>query len=114
MRLQGEHMRLVTLLKKSTTYGDHNEPVETWAADTSLFPSGEFYVEWWDQGGREMLDGGQIIAQKDIRCKCYYISVLNEKDYRIRKDSKDYDIESIKEVGREEGQILMLKIEDNA
>ena len=114
MRLSGEHIKIVTLLKKTTTYGDHNEPIETWAADTSLFPDGQFYVEWWDQGGKEMLTGGQIIAASDIRCKCYFISALNEADYRIRKDSIDYDIESIKEVGRQEGQILMLKKEDNA
>lgn len=114
MRLGGENIKVVTLLKKTVTYGDHNQPIETWAADTSLFPSGKFFVEWWDQGGREQLTGGQIIASSDIRCKCYYISGLNESDYQIQKDSINYDIESIKEIGRTEGYILMLKKEDNA
>jgi hypothetical protein len=113
MKFFGEQIRKVTLIKKTITHGDHNEEIETWAADTTLFPSGEIYVEWWDQGGKEFADG-QLVAQKDIRAKCRFISGLNESDYRIRKDSKDYDIESIKEIGRNEGQMLILKKFDNA
>lgn len=113
MRFSGEQVRLVTLLKKSTTYNSHNEPVETWAADETLFEDGLFYAEVWDQGGKEFLESGQIIAQKDIRLKCRYITGLNESDYMIRLDSGDYDIESIKEIGRKDGQMLMLKKPDN-
>jgi head-tail adaptor len=113
MRLGGINVKAVTLLTKTVTYGDHNQPIETWAADSN-YPGGKIFVEWWDQGGRESMSGGQIIAQNDIRCKTYYIEGLNASDYRIRNNSKDYDIESIKELGRREGQILMLKIEDNA
>ena len=116
MRISGENIKLVTLQKKTLTYGDHNEPIETWSADSSndTGTNGEIYVEWWDQGGKEMLSSGQIIATNDIRCKTYYISGLNAAEYRIVKDSKNYDIESVKEVGRQEGQMLLLKIEDNA
>lgn len=112
MRLGGLNIKPVTLIKKTVTYNDQNEPIETWAADSN-YPSGKIYVEWWDKGGREMLTGGQLIATSDIRCKTYYIDGLNESDYKIRKDSIDYDIESIQEIGRQEGQMLMLKVEDN-
>ena len=114
MRISGPNVKKVILLTKTVTYGDHNEEVVTWAADTSKFPEGKFYVEWWDQGGRETLANGQLTAIKDIRCKCRYITDLNESEYMIRKDSKDYDIESIQEIGRQEGQILILKLPDNA
>ncbi|MBN2365730.1 MAG: hypothetical protein JXL67_06160 [Calditrichaeota bacterium] len=112
--LSGEQVRKVILLKKGETYGRHNEEKVTWSADTTKFPDGEFYVEWWDQGGTETLEGGQIIAVKDIRAKCRFISGLNEGEYKIRKDSQDYDIKSIKELGRRKAQILILKIADNA
>jgi len=113
MRFTGEQVRLVTLLTKTVTYSASNQPLDSWAADTSKFAEGKFYAEWWDQGGKEGIEGGQMVVVKDVRCKCRYITGLNERDYRIRKDSKDYDIENIKELGRKEGQILMLKIADN-
>jgi len=114
MSIRGKQVRKVILLKKAITYGSHNEEVEAWAADITKFPEGEFYVEWWDQGGKEVLENGQLIAIKDIRAKCRYISGLNESDYMIRKNGRDYDIESVKEIDRNKGQILILKIVDNA
>jgi len=113
MRISGTHVKKVILLKRTKTHDEQNQEIKTWVADTSKFPNGKFYVEWWDQGGREGIEGGQMAAIKDIRCKCRYISGLNEKDYMIRKGGVDYDIESIKELGRNEGQIIMLKLPDN-
>lgn len=112
MRISGKQVRKVVLLKKTTTENEYNEPIETWNPDTSKYSAGEFFVEWWDQGGKETLENGQIVAVKDTRCKCRYIADLNEKDYAIRKD-KDYDIQSIKEIGRSEGQLLILEARDN-
>ena len=114
MMQNGVQVRKVTLLKKTVTYGNYNEPIETWAADTTKYSDGIFYAEWWDQGGKEALKDNILAAYKDIRLKCRYISGLNERDYRIRKDGDDYDIESIKELDRRKGQILILKILDNA
>lgn len=116
MRISGKQARKVTLLKKSTTHNEYNEPVETWTADTAntaTDASGNIYVEWWDQGGKETLESGQIVAVKDIRAKCRFITGLNESDYRIKKDGIEYDIESIKEINRREGQLLMLQARDN-
>jgi len=113
MRLDGKQVRKVTLLKKSTTYDKYNQPVESWAADTANYDNGNLFVEWWDQGGKEALQTGQVIAVKDVRCKCYYIPGLNERDYRIQKDGVEYDIQSIKEIGRKEGQMLILDSRDN-
>lgn len=110
--MRGEQVKKVTLLKKSTTYNDKNEPIDTWAADTQ-FPDGELYCEWWDQGGRERMEDGQIVVAKDIRMMTRRITTLNERDYRIRQNGDDYDIEMIKDIGRTK-QILMLDKKDNA
>jgi len=113
MKFGGEQIRPVVLLTRSTTYNSHSEEINTWAADTAKFDNGKLFVEWWDQGGKEQMEGGQIVAYKDVRMKCRFITGLNEVDYRIQKDGKEYDIESVKELGRNEGQILMLKLHDN-
>ena len=113
MRFSDKQVSKVTLLTRTKTYDEQNQEIDTWAADTSKFPSGQFYIEWWDQGGRETIDG-QEVAIKDVRGKCLFISGLNESDYRIRKDSKDYDIENVKEMNGNEFQILMLKYVNNA
>ncbi len=113
MRISGTQVRKVILLKKTVTKNDFNEDIIAWAADITKFANGEFCAEWWDQGGKEGLKDGQLAASKDIRAKCRYITGLNEADYRIRKDDLDYDIESIKEIGRNEGQMLILKRFDN-
>src|SRR5699024_879583 len=111
---KGENIRKVTLLKKTTTFNEYNEPVESWDADAGQFEDGKLYVEWWDQGGKEALESGQIVAIKDIRIKpVEWIRNINEADYRIEKEGRQYDIQSIKEMGRSK-QIIMLKAGDNA
>lgn len=118
MRFSGDQIRLVTLLKKSTTHNDYNEPIEAWSADTDndeTDSNGKLYVEWWDQGGREVLTDGQTVATSDVRIKCRYIDGLNPNDYRIERDGVQYNIEQpIKEMGRREAQIVMLDARDNA
>lgn len=116
MKFSGNQMRKVTLLKKTVTENEYNEQVATWPADTAnsaTDDTGKIYMEWWDQGGREKMEGGLLVAVKDVRARCYYIDGLNEKDYRIKKDGVEYDIEHVKEIGRREGQQLMLMARDN-
>lgn len=107
MRFRGENMRKVTLLKRSVEQDDSNQPIETWTSQ------GEIYMEWWDQGGKEALESGQMIAVKDVRGKCRYVDGLNERDYRIEKDGQSYDIQNIKEIGRREGQMIIMDHRDN-
>lgn len=117
MKFSGNQMRKVTLLKRTVTTNDYNEEVNTWSADTAnsaTDANGKIYMEWWDQGGREKMEGGLLVAVRDVRARCYYIDGLNAKDYRIEKDGVEYDIEHVKEIGRREGQQLMLVDHDSA
>ena len=117
MKLSGPRTRLVTLLKKSVTYDDYNQPIETWEPDSSpSTDNGKMYMEWWDQGGKEALESGQIVAVQDVRGKCRFIDGLTQQtqhNYRIEKDGVKYDIQNVKEVGRREGQILIMEARDN-
>jgi head-tail adaptor len=117
MNYIGEQVRLVTLLKKTVTYNDYNEEVESWAPDTAndaTDSNGQLYVEWWDQGGKEVITDGQTVAVEDIRVKTRYIDGLNPREYRIRDGSEDFNIEQpIKRQGRGKSQILMLDRRDS-
>lgn len=116
MRLDGRNIEQVQLLKKSTTKDSHNFDVVTWNVDTdnvATDDNGNIFAEWWDQGGKEGLEQGQVIAYKDVRCKIYHISGLNESEYAIQKGDVFYDIENIKEIHGKEGMILMLQEQDN-
>lgn len=113
MRFSGEQVRKIILLKKTTTTDEYNQPVTVWVPDTDRFTDGKFYMEWWDQGGKETLESGQRKAIQDVRGKCRFISGLNAKDYRIEKDGIEYDIQNIKEIGRREGQMVFMEARDN-
>lgn len=119
MRLGGEKVRRVVLEKKTTTYDEYNQPVESWNPDTAKFPGGVMYAEKWDQGGKETTDG-QVVAYSDVRFKCRYIEDLDPANnreaagqYRLKHNERIYDIEQIKEIGRREGLILITEAQDN-
>lgn len=113
MKFSGDQIRKVVLEKKTTTTNEYNEQIEAWNPATSISPNGEIFAEKWDQGGKEALESGQIVAMKDVRFRIRYVDGLNENEYRINYDGKIYDIENIKEIGRREGQVLITRQRDN-
>lgn len=116
MQFYGEQMRLVTLLKRTVTTNSQNEDVVSWDPDTEnplTDANGKMYVRWWDQGGKERMEDGQVVAIKDVRCLTRYFSGMNEVDYAIKKDGVEYDIQNAKEVNRREGWMLVLEGRDN-
>ena len=107
MRFVGEHTELIELQKRTLTYNDFNEEIETWAKDRDL------YAEFFEQQGKEGESSGQILVVQDIRCKIRYVEGLNEKDYRVKRGDEIYDIQSIVREGRNKEQRLVLERRDN-
>lgn len=123
MRISGKQAKKVTLLKKSTTHDEYNQPVESWAADTantSTDSSGKIYVERHFKGGDEGLESGQIVAWQRGKFKIRYISELDpsvnknaQSDYMIRDGELDYDIINVQPINGREGMWIKLKARDN-
>lgn len=107
MRFIGEHTEKVGLEKRTVSYGDANDVVETWTSYKSL------YAEFWERQAKEGEQDGQILVIQDVRCKIRFISELNEVDYRINRNGEIYDIQSIVRVGRNKEQLLILERRDN-
>jgi SPP1 family predicted phage head-tail adaptor len=94
--------------------------IQQWEADSPAqdaygAPSGtwETYVERWaekiDRGGREFLTGG-VVYEATCVFKIRYTSGLNTK-MRISYDSEYYDIISIVELGRQDTQEIIAKVQ---
>jgi SPP1 family predicted phage head-tail adaptor len=106
MRFEGDRTRKLTLQKRSVTYNDYNEEVETWNDEATI------YGEKWEKQGKEADADGQIAVLQDVRFKIRYRDI-NEKDYRLKLGSDIYDIENKQEIGRREGWWLMCRYKDN-
>lgn len=115
MRFRGEKTEKVTLRKQTTTYNEVNEPVETWADDSTI------YAEFMENHGKEGESDNQVLVIQDVRCKVRYKAKLDpdidgntpEADFRIKRGTTTYDIVSITKEGRREALKLMLTRRDN-
>ena len=107
MRFIGEHTEKIELQKRTLTYNDFNEEIQTWVKDRDL------YAEFFEQQGKEGQSDGQILAIQDTRCKIRYIHGLNKRDFRIKRGDDIYDIQSIVRAGRNKEQRLILEWRDN-
>lgn len=103
----GELDKPVTIQKKSVIYDDYNQPVETWVDEHTVF------AQKVEQGSKEGLESGQIVAIQDVRFRIYWYEGLNPAEYRIMFDGKIYDIEGVKELGFRDGMELMTTQRDN-
>lgn len=88
--------RRVTLLTYAPTRDAAGGVVEAWT------DGAEVWAERRDQPGREVLAAGQINAATSALFFIRYRSDIGAKD-RLRCEGLEYDIVSLKEIGRRDG-----------
>jgi SPP1 family predicted phage head-tail adaptor len=100
MALQaGKLDRRITIQRATLTYDDLNNPVETWADHTTVWGAKLDYVGSENVAAHEV--GAQMTTAFRIRWS-NKVSDVNPKD-RLSFDSKTWNIENVKEIGRKEG-----------
>jgi SPP1 family predicted phage head-tail adaptor len=100
MALQAGKMdRRITIQRVTLTYDALNNPVETWAALATVWASKLDYIGSENVAAREV--GAQMTTAFRIRWS-NKVSDVNPKD-RLSYDSKTWNIENVKEIGRKEG-----------
>lgn len=87
--------RQITILKRTISYNDLGEPVETWT------PQGVAWAQVQYKNTEEGVDAGSKRAAKMTCFKIVYRTDLSESD-RIRFDELDYQITGLTELGRRE------------
>lgn len=93
--------RKITLQQSITTQDTYGEPDVTWSDYADV------WAEVRTQSGREIFSAGKV-AEVDAIFKIRYISSLDET-WRIVYGSRNYDIKSIKELGRQDGLEILAR-----
>jgi len=87
--------RKIFILKRTVSYNDLGEPVETWT------PNSEAWAQVFYKTTDEGIEAGSKRASKIICFKLLYRNDISEVD-RIRFDNLDYQITGLTELGRRE------------
>ena len=87
--------RQIGILKRSITYNDMGEAVESWTPTANAWAQVQYTTT--DEG----IDGGSKRAAKTVCFKVVYRTDIDETD-RVRFDDKDFQITGLTELGRRE------------
>ena len=98
----GKLDRRITLQRKSMTFNDAGEPVETWHEIATV------WAEKVDMRGSERYTAAQTVAQLDTKFRIRYRQQITPID-RVLCYGRVYDVGGILEIGRREGLELHAK-----
>jgi len=103
----GQMDRRVVIESAGSTLDTFGESIETWSTFATVWASVRV------NGGRESFDSDQVIAEGTTTFKIRYLSGMSER-MRIVYNSANYDIQSIKELGRKEGLEILATVNNAA
>jgi SPP1 family predicted phage head-tail adaptor len=99
--MSGRLDRQITLQEPTTSQNSYGEQTTTWSDSATV------WAQVQQQSGREMFAAGKL-AEVDMLFKIRYRSSVDET-WRISYDGRTYEIESVKELGRQDGLEIAAK-----
>lgn len=92
--------RRATIQRKSVTYDDYGQEIESWS-DLRTLPA-----QVIQQSGREFLAADQVQAERRVLFRMRWFGGVTVLD-RVIYDARVHNIQDVKELGRREGVELM-------
>lgn len=89
------------------------EDIETWSTDTSIGNNGVIWAQKLEAKGFEKYDANVKQVQSEMRFRIRYIPEITESEHRIvLADGRVYDIEDIDELGRRDGRMIYVTLQN--
>lgn len=103
MRRAGRRDRQIVIQSQSSSVGSIGNPTPSWSTVYTV------WAEYLPQGGKEILQSQRETTEERARFVTDFLSDVTTTN-RIVFDSKNWDIESVREIGRGEAMEILVKV----